>query len=201
MELVSRLRPAASAESNLCYSVAMTSSPPDKLINQGYQARREHRLDDARLRFAEAVDLCRESGDHASLAQALTGLGQITKDLHQDGVALKHYEEAVALYRTLDRPLVLAHTVRHVADILLGQEKYLLAANRYEESLQIYRSHEQTYPLDLANAIRGYALLKGDTGHTQEAKQLWLEAKSLYAQLNVQAGVAEADSQIARLEA
>jgi tetratricopeptide (TPR) repeat protein len=179
----------------------MTGNSPDKLINQGYQARREHRLDDARLRFAEAVDLCRKSGDHASLAQALTGLGQIARDLHEDGVALKHYEEAVALYRTLDRPLVLAHTVRHVADILLGQEKYLLAANLYEESLQIYRSHQQTYPLDLANAIRGYALLQGDTGHTQEAKQLWLEAKSLYAQLNVQAGVTEADSQIARLDA
>ena len=179
----------------------MTSSPQDKLINQGYQARREHCLDDARLRFAEAVDLCRESGDHALLAQALTGLGQITRDLHQDDIAIKHYEEAVALYRTLDRPLVLAHTVRHVADILRGQEKYLMAANLYEESLQIYRNHSQTYPLDLANAIRGYAILKGDTGHTQEAKQLWLEAKNLYAQLNVQAGVTEADSQIARLEA
>jgi hypothetical protein len=84
---------------------------------------------------------------------------------------------------------------------LLTLSANLLAANRYEESLQIYHNHEQTYPLDLANAIRGYALLKGDTGHTQEAKQLWLEAKSLYAQLNVQAGVTEADSQIARLEA
>jgi tetratricopeptide (TPR) repeat protein len=179
----------------------MTSSPPDKLINQGYQARREHRPDDAMLLFAEAVDLCRKSGDHALLAQALTGLGQIARDLHQDDVALKHYEEAVALYRILDRPLVLAHAVRHVGDILRNQEKYHQAANRYEESLQIYRSHPQTYPLDLANAIRGYALLKGETGDTQEAKQLWLEAKGLYANLKVQEGVAEADAQIARLDA
>ena len=201
MELVSRIRPVTRGESALCYSVGMTSSPPDKLINQGYQARREHRPDDAMLCFAEAVDLCRKSDDHALLAQALTGLGQIARDLHQEGVALKHYEEAVALYRTLDRPLVLAHAIRHVADILLGQEKYHLAANGYEESLQIYRRHEQTYPLDLANAIRGYALLKADTGHTQQAKQLWLEAKSLYAHLNVQTGMTEADSQVARLDA
>ena len=201
MELVSRVRPVTRGESALCYSVAMTSTPPDKLINQGYQARREHRPDDAMLLFAEAVDLCRKSDDHALLAQALTGLGQIARDLHQDNVALKHYEEVVALYRTLDRPLALAHAVRHVADILRNQEQYHLAAHRYEESLQIYRAHRQTYPLDLANAIRGYALLKGDTRHTQEAKQLWLEAKSLYAQVNVQAGAAEADLQIARLEA
>jgi len=179
----------------------MTSSPSDKLINQGYQARRERRLDDASLRFAEAVDLSRKSGDRGLLAQALTGLGQIARDLHQETIALKHYEEAVALYRTLDRPLVLAHAVRHVADILREQEDYDLAAPHYLESLQIYRSNEQTYPLDLANAIRGYALLKGDTGRTEEAKQLWLEAKSLYAQVNVQAGAAEADLQIARLEA
>jgi tetratricopeptide (TPR) repeat protein len=178
----------------------MTSSPSDKLINQGYQARREHRPEDARLRFAEAVDLCREADDRGSLAQALAGLGQIARDLHQETVALKHYEEAVALYRTLDRPLVLAHAVRHIADILREQEDFDLATPHYLESLQIYRSNVQTYPLDLANAIRGYALLKGDTGHTEEAKQLWLEAKSLYAQVKVQPGVAEADSQIALLE-
>jgi hypothetical protein len=33
---------------------------PDTLIKQGYQARRERCLDEARRRFAEAVDLCDE---------------------------------------------------------------------------------------------------------------------------------------------
>jgi tetratricopeptide (TPR) repeat protein len=73
------------------------------------------------------------------------------------------------------------------------------AAPHYNEALEIYRSHARTPPLDLANAIRGFALLKGNTGDTEEAKQLWQEARDLYAQVGVEAGVAGADAQIARL--
>jgi tetratricopeptide (TPR) repeat protein len=174
---------------------------PDVLIKQGYRARREHRLAEARHCFLEAVDLCRKGSDRVLLAQALTGLGQIERDLNHGAAALKHYGEAVDLYRTLDRPLILAHTIRHVADILRNQVQLDLAAPCYEEALEIYRRHKETRPLDLANAIRGFALLEGEMGHTEEAKQLWLEARRLYAAVEVQAGVDEGDAQVHRLTA
>jgi tetratricopeptide (TPR) repeat protein len=69
----------------------------------------------------------------------------------------------------------------------------------YNEALEIYRSHVQTPPLDLANALRGFALLQANLGKTEEAKQLWQEARDLYADQDVQAGVDEADRQIAHL--
>lgn len=169
------------------------------LMEMGYQARREHRLPEAMCHFADAVELCRNGSEPASLAQALTGLGQIERDLHDLDASLKHYSEAVAIYRTVDDPLVLAHTVRHVADILRNQAKLDLAAPLYDEALVVYRAHAQTSPLDLANAIRGYALLKGDLGETQAAKQLWQEAGQLYAAVGVQAGVDESERQVARL--
>src|SRR5271165_6268052 len=152
---------------------------PEMLLKQGYEARREHRLAEAKDSFAEAVDLCRGASDQVMLARALTGLGQIERDLHETDAALKRYEDAVALYRTLDEPLLLAHTVRHVGDILRGQKKLELAAPCYKEALEIYRSHDHTAPLDLANTLRGYALLKSGTERTEEAIELWREARGL----------------------
>jgi tetratricopeptide (TPR) repeat protein len=129
----------------------MTGEAAEMSIEHGYQARREHRLANAKRNSAEAVDRCREGANRAQLARALTGLGQIERDLHDLDAALTHYVEAVAIYRTADQPLTLAHTVRHVADILRNQARLDLAAPHYEEALEIYRGDALTPPLDLAN--------------------------------------------------
>jgi tetratricopeptide (TPR) repeat protein len=177
----------------------MTSGNSEALLKQGYQARRENRLAEAKAHFAEAAELSREADERAMLARAITGLGQIESDLHETSAALAHYEDAVAIYRTLSDPLALAHAVRHVGDILRRQGQSDLAAPCYIEALDLYRSHEQTLPLDLANAIRGYALLKGDAGDREEARKLWQEARDLYAAVQIPEGVAESERQIARL--
>jgi tetratricopeptide (TPR) repeat protein len=169
----------------------------DALLAQGRQARRDNRLADARAHYAQAAEVCREAKNAALLAQALTGLGQIERDLNNHDSALKLYSEASALYRKLDSPLALAHTIRHVADILRNQKKLKEAEPCYSEALAIYRSHIETPPLDLANAIRGYALLKDSMGDADEAMHLWSEAKNLYEEAGVQAGVAESESHIA----
>ena len=170
----------------------MTSDAAEKLVEQGYQARREDKPAEAKARFGAAVALCRNSGAQALLAQALTGLGQIERDLGNLDAALKHYEEAVLIYRTQGDPLRLAHTIRHAGDILRNQRQLDLAAPCYIEALALYRGNSATPPLELANAIRGYALLKGDTGDTEEAGRLWREAGSLYEAVGVEAGVDEA---------
>jgi tetratricopeptide (TPR) repeat protein len=113
--------------------------------------------------------------------------------------ALRHYEDAVQIYRSLDNALALAHTVRHVGDILRNLDRLELAEPCYSEALSIYRSHPESSPLDLANTIRGFALLKVSTGDGVEAKLLWQEAARLYAAVDVQAGAAEAERQIALL--
>ena len=179
----------------------MMSGAPEKLLKQGYQARREDRLTAAKAHFAEAIDLCRQADDRAMLARALTGRVQIESDLHETSAALSDYEDAVAIYRTLDDPLVLAHTVRHLGDILREQGKVELADPCFVEALEIYRGRDDFAPLDLANAIRGYALLKASVGEKAEATKLWKEAGALYAAVGVQAGVTESEAQVARLTA
>lgn len=76
-----------------------------------------------------------------------------------------------------------------------------MAEPGYAESLRLYRSHKETPQLDLANALRGWALLKEATGEIVEARAFWLEAKDLYAEVQVEAGVAESSRRLDHLEA
>ena len=119
----------------------------------------------------------------------------ITTRLH-----LRNYEEAAVIYREEGDILKLAHTIRHVGDIYRNLGKQELAEPCYGEALELYRANKKTAPLDLANAIRGYALLKHDQGEVQQAKSLWQEARDLYASVNVEAGVAESSRRLALLE-
>ena len=175
------------------------SDASDKLLKQAFQARRENRLADARRDLVEAVEICRRAGIPIDLAKALTGLGKIERDLQHSDAARQHYEEAVAIYREEGDTLRLAHTVRHVADIHRHDGNRALAERCYQEALEIYRGHERTPPLDLANAIRGLAILKDDAGERTEAGSLWEEARELYTATQVEAGVAESNRRLARL--
>ena len=93
----------------------------------------------------------------------------------------------------------LAHAIRHVADIERGLGNVAKAGPCYEEALAIYRADEETPALELANAIRGYALLTGESGDTEKAKYLWYEAQALYEKAGVAAGVEGSQRQIAYL--
>lgn len=175
------------------------------LLSRARRARFEN-PSDARRDLVEAVALARTAKDPMQLAQALTALGQIERDLHHSDEALQHYEEAAAIYRladhrTADVPLKLAHTVRHIADIHRHEGRTEPAESSYQEALAIYRAHAETPPLDLANALRGFALLKETAADPQTAKSLWEEAGKLYASVNVEAGVAESERRLALLKA
>ncbi|HKV91459.1 MAG TPA: tetratricopeptide repeat protein [Candidatus Angelobacter sp.] len=154
----------------------------------------------AKQDVSQAVALARTAKDPLPLAQALTALGQIERDLHRPDQALQHYEEAAEIYRATDAPLKLAHTVRHVGDIHRHEGRLKQAEACYQEALAIYRAHPETPPLDLANALRGFASLKEAEGDAQTALQLWEEAGKLYASANVEAGVAESEQRMARLK-
>jgi tetratricopeptide (TPR) repeat protein len=173
---------------------------PDELIQRGLTARRENRPADAHRDFSQAVEICRKINDELTLAKALAGLGQIERDLQHHGVACRYYEESTAIYRTHGDVLKLAHTVRHLGDIYRHEKRKEEAEHCYDEALNLYRHHDLTPPLDLANAIRGLAILKDDAGENEEARSLWQEARDLYAAVNVEAGVTESSRRLARLE-
>src|SRR5437763_8837875 len=106
---------------------------------------------------------------------------------------------AVASLRKVDDPLRLAHRVRHLGDAYYYAGRWALAEPCYVEALSIYRRHERTRPLDLANAIRSFAVLKDEVGATEQSQRLWQEAHDLYVGLNVSAGLAESAARLALL--
>ncbi|MGO8986128.1 MAG: hypothetical protein ACLQFM_15195 [Terriglobales bacterium] len=171
----------------------------DKLLQRSVQARRDRRLEDAERDLVEAVAISRTSGVRVELARALTALSQIERDRHCTEDAFCHYEEAAGLYRAEGDTLRLARTVRHAGDIQREAGHPELAEPCYHGALSLYRGHAGTPPLDLANAIRGLAILKSDAGETTAAKALWEEARALYAAVNVEAGVVESSRRLALL--
>jgi hypothetical protein len=106
---------------------------------------------------------------------------------------------AVARARSGDDPLRLAHRVRHLGDAYYYARRAGSAEPCYVEALAIYRGHEHTRPLDLANAIRSFAVLKHEMGATKDAQRMWQEAHDLYVTLDVPAGVAESAARLALL--
>ena len=160
---------------------------------------------------AEAVD---EAGDEAGDAAATSAepteaVAVRARRLKQEGeqarragdrvTAQRLYEEAVALQRGLDDPLELAHTLRHLGDVLHDARQPAFAEPYYLEALALYRAQPSAPPLNLANAIRSHAVLKHEIGEREASRRLWEEAARLYQQANVGEGVAESAGWAARL--
>lgn len=147
----------------------------------------------------DALAICRKNDDPDTLARALTALGQIERDMENTQCALKLYQEAVAIYHARSDMLRLAHTVRHVGDIYSEDGQFAPAELCYRDALEMYRTNPDTPPLDLANTLRGFAILNEKTGRGEEARQLWIEARDFYESVNVEAGVAESKRRLAQL--
>jgi tetratricopeptide (TPR) repeat protein len=105
----------------------------------------------------------------------------------------------VASARQGDDPLKLAHRIRHLGDAYYYAGRWASADGCYVEALSIYRRHERAPVLDLANAIRSFAVLKDDVGAIEQSQGLWQEAHDLYVTLKISAGVAESAARLALL--
>jgi tetratricopeptide (TPR) repeat protein len=171
----------------------------ESLSQRARQAAKEGRLGDAEGSWLAAIALLRQDGSKAQLGRALRELGELERKIQNPAAARQHYEEAVSLLREAGETLVLAHTIRHLGDVHRDAGRLTEAEPCYVEALTIYRRQTNAPPLDLANAIRSFAVLRGDTGENKAAAELWREARGLYQFVGVQEGVAESDRQITRL--
>ena len=133
------------------------------------------------------------------LALSLRERGEAERSRPGSDGGVAAYTEAIAILRGENVPLKLAHTIRHLGDIYRHLERYDEAGECYDEALALYRGHPGSDPLDLANALRGAALLMEKKGEIERAVAMWLEAKDLYQQANVAAGVEESARRVAAL--
>jgi len=99
------------------------------------------------------------------------------------------YARAAALSREAGAPLLQAHALRHLSDIDREAGHSSEALGHAEQAAAVYRAKGQ--PLDLANALRLKALALDDLRRPDQAAVVWAEARDLYAETEVAAGVAE----------
>jgi len=173
----------------------MEQRTPQVLFEQGRKARREHRLEDARSSFRQALKESSSEDDPRLVAELHAELAYVERALHDVQAAQAHYRRATEMFRTLHDPYRTAHNMRHLADILRETGKPLEAAPFYSESIEFFRKSGE-YPLQLANALRGLALMQGDVKDFAGSLQSWSEAKALYQMVSVDAGVAESRKRI-----
>jgi tetratricopeptide (TPR) repeat protein len=131
--------------------------------------------------------------DWLARAQELKLRGELAR--RRDGaMARLRYEEAVVLFRELDAPLMLAHTIRHLGDVYQEQGRPDLAEPCYHEALGLYRSHGDGSSLDLANELRSLAVFRWE-----QTRTLWEEVRDLYTTLNIDAGIKESTARVVAL--
>ncbi|MGP8250894.1 MAG: tetratricopeptide repeat protein [Terracidiphilus sp.] len=168
---------------------------PQILFAQGRKARQERRLEDARSLFREALKECCSDDDPRLVAELHAELAYVERALHDEQAAEAHYRRATEMFRTLRDPYRTAHNMRHLADVLREAGRPLEAAPFYSESIEFFRKSGE-YPLQLANALRGLALMQGDLKDFAGSLQSWAEAKALYQMVSVDAGVVESRKRI-----
>jgi hypothetical protein len=68
----------------------------------------------------------------------------------------------------------------------------------YLEAEAIYRQEGEEAELDLANTLRGLALVNESSGRSDAARLLFKQARELYAKCNVEAGVAGCNEKLSQ---
>lgn len=172
-----------------------------ELIDRGWEARRKGRLQEAHRDLSEAVRACRDDVPEPSeLVRALKALAHVERDLGRGEEGRALYEEAEALDRGRQDVLSLAHTVRHLGDVHRDAGRIRDAERCYLEALSLYEARLDAPALDVANALRPLAILRESQDRTEESRELWARARTLYAEAGVDAGVEECDAHLSDQE-
>lgn len=107
------------------------------------------------------------------------------------------YARAAALSRESGQPLLQAHALRHLSDLDREADRLEQALAHAGQASALYRANGQEASLDRANAVRLTALALDGLRRASAAAAAWTEARDLYAEAGVAAGVAECEARLA----
>jgi len=137
--------------------------------------------------------------DAADPGQALVERGRIARGEGRLDEAAAHYRAAAELARRDSDWRKLAHRLRHLGEIELEAGRADRAAPPLEEALALRRTDSEVSALELANTLRPLAMLREALGEREAARRLWAEARALYAEAGIAAGVAGCDRRLTGL--
>ena len=149
---------------------------------------------EAALELSEKFKVTKEKSVTLSL------LAKIYFDLGSNKRSLESYQDALSIAESDSEPEQIAHITRHMADVEREIGDLKSSSSHYEKALAYYRSNMNKYGLNMANAMRGFALLKEKMVDYADAKSLWTEAKIIYEKYKFSDGVKECLAKLKKLE-
>lgn len=110
------------------------------------------------------------------------------------------YRAAAAAAEAAGLPLLRAHALRHLGELLAEAGEGEAALTAAEAAVTLYRAAPASARLDLANALRVRAIALAALARAAEAAADWRTARGHYAALSIAEGVAECDTYLTRGE-
>ena len=184
-----------------------------ELADQAWRLRANafrHKLagDEAKQTASECVRLLEEAvaqatadDDDYGLAYALNKLAHLRGDFEGRAAAIALYRKAADAAHRVNSGLLEGEALRHWADQLRHDAKLEEAEGLYWKAMDALRSDPTTSTLSLANAYRPIAILNAEKGDRANSIRYWREARRLYAEVGIEAGVEECDNDLADLAA
>jgi len=127
------------------------------------------RLDEAQQAFTEALDVLRDNNGWG-VAQALYGFGGLARARGDHAAALRHFRDALGLYREIDARPEIARCLLGIGWVALAQGDLQLARSSLTESLQLSLATGQR--LAVARGLEAAAVLAAAGGGPVTAVQL-----------------------------
>ena len=147
-----------------------------------------------------AIEVATSENDDYGLAYALNKLAHLCADLEGREEAIELLREAAGAGRRAKSGLLEGEALRHWADHLRHENKLDEAEPIYWRALKSLKSDPETSTLSLGNAYRPIAILYAELGDTSKAIRFWEEARELYAEAEIAAGIEECDANLAKLK-
>ncbi|NKB32831.1 MAG: tetratricopeptide repeat protein [Pseudomonadales bacterium] len=191
----------------------MTELTTEELMDTAWRWRRESfdwplaarysRLQAAGQLLDKAINSAITNSDDRNTAHAVHLLANLEVDVGRLDSALQLWSLAVELCRELNDPAMLAHKIRHLGDLFKQRRQFDEAHQCYEEALTLYRGLseiENNIKLDIANLLIRFAEIRENRTDNTTALEYFVEAESLYKELELADGVELCSKHIERLQ-
>ena len=149
----------------------------------------------------QATKTAKREGDDYGLSYALNKLAHLRGDLDGRAAAIELLREAADAGHRAQSGLLKGEALRHWADHLRHESKLNDAEPLYWQALESLKADPETSVLSLGNAYRPIAILYAELGDVEKAINHWQDARQLYVEAGIQAGVEECDANLAKLKA
>lgn len=146
------------------------------------------RYDEAEGFFRESLALYREAGDKRGIADALMGMGDVTRRRGAFAEAKAYFEETLALCQEIDDQTGVGQALARLANIARNFGDYEQAEQYYRAALSIF---EQTQEISrIAGARSGLGLIAIDQGNYADAQKHYTASLEVSRRIGNRTGTA-----------